>query len=300
MKINLTGMLNHRGGFWASFFISLNAVADPVGLVVTFNGRVLINSTEAGLDSKIHSGDRVKTGANSSIKIWMADQTVLDIGPRTTFHIKQYQIADNKRNAELQLQYGSVRAFISKKAKEGNHFHIKTKYGALAAQGTHFIIDASDIGYRTALLEGVASWLVGQKTHLIRPKHEVMISTECPGFQVSSTICDRELSNSELHERLLGAYVQDDTYRKSISEPERFGSRLDPSIRSFTDNILSTQKTLPSLKAVATDPIANELQNPSLNAKPSSSDAAGGGGGGSGSSGINGGTLTFEIHFRES
>src|SRR5690348_16685947 len=93
--------------------------ADRAGTIVNVSGNVLVrNVTGAGAAAaqakagdKLHEGHVINTASDASVKILMADKTIIDLGPSSLFKVDEYKVvagADD-RKATLDLEYGRIR-----------------------------------------------------------------------------------------------------------------------------------------------------------------------------------------------
>jgi len=136
-------------------------------VVPTFHGTVLLmkgksrrinkqNPTGLYLEKGQHvfAGDTIETMPDATIKFQMTDDTVIALGVKSIFEIKNYEFQDkDKRKAIFKLGQGQLRASIHQIARVGDlEFHTKnTKMGVL---GTEFLMNESDGQTQVALLSG--------------------------------------------------------------------------------------------------------------------------------------------------
>lgn len=113
---------------------------EPCGNVVTLNGSVTVKTKQLQAGAPIFPNDEVLTGENSAAKFLMVDKSIIDLGASTSFKFEDYRDGENEsRQAELSLEFGSVRASVTKKLDEKSKFHIRTKSSVLAVRGTEFL-----------------------------------------------------------------------------------------------------------------------------------------------------------------
>jgi hypothetical protein len=86
-------------------------------------------------------GDTVITGAQSSAKLLVRDQSILDLGPSTELRIEAFEDADSAdRRFSSSIDFGQVRAAVNKKLGRRGHFQMRTKSSVMAVRGTEFVI----------------------------------------------------------------------------------------------------------------------------------------------------------------
>src|SRR4051812_8830870 len=94
------------------------AAPATAGSVVSVTGQVSIRRTAAEQQPPVPAraglavfvGDTVITGADSSAKVMALDQSILDLGPSTSFRIEEMNGADENRQATGAVDFGQVRA----------------------------------------------------------------------------------------------------------------------------------------------------------------------------------------------
>lgn len=126
------------------------AWADPAATVVQFKGTVLIlqgdQKMKASNNLKLEEGAVIQTMPNSSIKLQMADKSVVDIGAATSLKVTTSKGGDDKE-VDLSLDEGKVRAFVRKKGEgEKGKFTIRTKSATMGVRGTQFLASAVKVG----------------------------------------------------------------------------------------------------------------------------------------------------------
>ncbi len=142
------------------FFLCSNsrvvlAANTEVGKVVSIEGRVLLRNsegkeqvTEVKVGQSIFEGSILNTSSEGSTKLLMRDASLLDLGPSTLFKVDEYRFKDGagkERNAKLSLDYGKIRALVSKKLGNSSSFSVRTKSATMGVRGTEFLV-LSEIG----------------------------------------------------------------------------------------------------------------------------------------------------------
>lgn len=89
----------------------------------------------------LKDGDKAKTGADSQAKIKFSDQSLVLIGSNTMVEISQFNVTDNLRTSKMKLDFGKIRAFVSKFMNGGSTFEVTTPNAVLAARGTEFYVE---------------------------------------------------------------------------------------------------------------------------------------------------------------
>lgn len=97
------------------------------------------------VNRRLGFGDAIRTGTDSAAQIVFQDGSLVRIGPVTTLRISEaaYEVA--RRQTRLDLEGGSVEARVAPFQGKTNRFEVRTPNAVLAAQGTHFLVDATDV-----------------------------------------------------------------------------------------------------------------------------------------------------------
>lgn len=106
----------------------------------------------------LQDGDKARTGQDSQAKIKFSDGSLALIGSNTTVEISQFNITDNSRISKLKLDFGKIRAFVSKFLGQDSTFEITTPNAVLAARGTEFYVEQINAGqslYNTKLFASI-------------------------------------------------------------------------------------------------------------------------------------------------
>ena len=117
-------------------------------------------STPVQMGEELITGDKLKVGEKSILKLEMTDDTVITLGPKTTFEIVLYNFeTKTKRNSTLKLIEGHLRSEVKQPA-EKNELTYQLGRVAMGIRGTQFVAEIIKNGNedmtRVALIEGKA------------------------------------------------------------------------------------------------------------------------------------------------
>lgn len=135
------------GAIIFSSILSVQAWAqDMSGVMMVVKGDVKVTGKDGKTDSakvgrKVISGDTITAGADSRAKIVMADKNVINVSPDSKVLIEKYENnGKDKKNVELNVMYGKVRASVEQKYDgEKSKFNIKTPSAVAGVRGTDFM-----------------------------------------------------------------------------------------------------------------------------------------------------------------
>lgn len=155
-----------------SFAISITVHAgDEVsGVLMVVKGNVQITSIKqmktlaAKVGGKVYPGDTIVAAADSRAKIVMSDKNVLNISPDSKIVIAKYENdGKDKKNVELNVLYGKVRASVEQKYDgEKNKFNIKTPSAVAGVRGTDFITGFNQSTKQTQVITFSGAVAVGK------------------------------------------------------------------------------------------------------------------------------------------
>ncbi len=121
-----------------------------VGRAVNVQGKVLLRNPDFNkVVKELKSGDTIvegsiiNTSSHGSVKLLMSDRTLLDLGPSTLFKIDEYKTSGKKkkiRQASLTLEYGKIRALVTKRLGKKSKFRIRTRSATMGVRGTEFMV----------------------------------------------------------------------------------------------------------------------------------------------------------------
>jgi hypothetical protein len=117
-------------------------------------------STPVQMGEELIAGDKLKVGEKSILKLEMTDDTVITLGPKTTFEIVLYNFeTKTKRNSTLKLIEGHLRSEVKQPA-EKNELTYQLGRVAMGIRGTQFVAEVLKSGSeditRVSLIEGKA------------------------------------------------------------------------------------------------------------------------------------------------
>jgi len=102
------------------------------------------NSKPLKVGDQVFPGQVINTGSTAKVKLLFSDKSIIDIGPSSLFKVSDYKAnsGSGDRQVDVEMKYGSVRAAISEKIKNGGHFRVKTPTATMGVRGTEFLIKA--------------------------------------------------------------------------------------------------------------------------------------------------------------
>lgn len=119
---------------------------DINGVFMVVKGDVTVTGKDnkaepAKVGKKVFQGDTISAGKEGRAKIVMSDKNVLNISPETQIKIEKYENdGKDKKNVELNVLYGKVRASVEQKYDgEKSKFNIKTPSAVAGVRGTDFL-----------------------------------------------------------------------------------------------------------------------------------------------------------------
>lgn len=131
-----------------------NHSAEPkvAGKVITVSGEVLVRSDDGSTGSGrallagtyFHTNDVINTSSTGNAKLLLSDRTIMDIGPSTLFHVKNFQMRrGDDRQVDVTAMYGTVRTAVTKGITGAGHFKVRTVSATMGVRGTEFIVKSS-------------------------------------------------------------------------------------------------------------------------------------------------------------
>lgn len=138
----------------------------PIGRIEKLIGKVKIVRNQRLFDAEeqkdVYIADEIYSADKSYLKISMSDNSVLSIGSKSHFKIKDYTVkAIDKKNISIELIRGYLRSKFQGKNKEGA-IQVITRNAVMGVRGTEFISVLIEGELSVALLEG--------KVEIISPK----------------------------------------------------------------------------------------------------------------------------------
>jgi hypothetical protein len=132
------------------FALPLEA-AELAGTIKVTKGEVAIvrggHKTAASIGAVVFSGDCLVTGANGSTGVTLRDNTLLSVGPQSTFILDRFAFdgTTHAGTVDASLKRGSLAVVSGKIAKQpANTVQFRTPTTILGVRGTEFLIDVQD------------------------------------------------------------------------------------------------------------------------------------------------------------
>ena len=122
---------------------------------VSHDGQDKFQPLEEG--SPVFASDLIKTEDNSRVKILFSDDSIIVVGPESSFQISENVYASGKnRQSIFKLIKGKIRVMVTKHlAASGSKYEIQTTTAVTGVRGTHFAIEArSDDETNVFTIEG--------------------------------------------------------------------------------------------------------------------------------------------------
>ncbi len=151
--------------------LQVSAQNEISGTMMVVKGDIKVTSGKSGktdpakVGTKVYAGDTIVSGAESRAKIVMSDKNVLNISPDSKITIAKYENdpAKDKRNVELKVDYGKVRASVEQKYDgEKNKFNIRTPTAVAGVRGTDFITGYNPTTQQTRIVTFTGVVAAGQ------------------------------------------------------------------------------------------------------------------------------------------
>ena len=142
MKSYNLGFLNKLIALLLLTSLSLFA---SIGKITAVNGQVSIErggkSIEAKAGVELNQKDTIKSKASSNAQLVFADQTVITVGPNSSFGIDEYINDDKNPSAKFKAGDGAFKAITGKIGKLApDKFKVETKTATIGIRGTRLII----------------------------------------------------------------------------------------------------------------------------------------------------------------
>ena len=141
-------------GFWALALVALlapSAGAAEIGQIKISKGQVTLERKGEALPAKVgmrlETADVLKTGADGSVGITMADNSLLSAGPNSILSLDRfdYEPTTNQGRFDAQLQKGSLSVISGRMAKQSPEaMTVRTPSAILGVRGTEFMLSAND------------------------------------------------------------------------------------------------------------------------------------------------------------
>jgi hypothetical protein len=127
------------------------ASAAEIGQIKRAKGEVLLErkgqTMPALVGMRLETADVLKTGADGSVGITMADNSLLSAGPNSILSLDRfdYDPTTNQGRFDTQLQRGSLSVISGRMAKQSpDAMTVRTPSSILGVRGTEFVVSAND------------------------------------------------------------------------------------------------------------------------------------------------------------
>jgi hypothetical protein len=133
------------------FSVSAAALAADAGEIKVVQGAAHIERGTERLPARVgmpvQEADRVVTGADGTVGITFADNSLLSIGPRSSFAIDRY-VFDSTTHAgkfDSTLSKGTLAVVSGKMVKQSPEaMHVRTPSAIMGVRGTDFVVRVTD------------------------------------------------------------------------------------------------------------------------------------------------------------
>lgn len=136
-------------GAFALALAAAAAQAAEIGQIKVAKGAVTVERAgqpmAASVGMKLEAADVVKTGADGTAGITMADNSLLSVGPNSILALERfdYEAATSQGRFDAQLQRGTLAVVSGRIAKQSPQaMTVRTPSAALAVRGTEFVVAA--------------------------------------------------------------------------------------------------------------------------------------------------------------
>lgn len=123
------------------------AAAQDAGEIKTVSGTVTVERGAERLAAKagmpVRQSDILVTGADGAIGVTMSDNTLLSIGPGSTFAIERYAFdsTTHRGRFESSLRKGTLAVISGKMVKQSPEaMRVRTPSSVMAVRGTEFLV----------------------------------------------------------------------------------------------------------------------------------------------------------------
>ena len=150
MKIHSAGIARVLAASLAAFVVGSVGAAE-IGQIKVSNGQVTVErkgtSLPGPVGTRLESSDVLKTGADGSVGITMADNSLLSAGPNSVLSLDRFDFdpTSNQGRFDAQLQKGSLAVISGRIAKQSpESMTVRTPSTILGVRGTEFAVAAND------------------------------------------------------------------------------------------------------------------------------------------------------------
>ena len=138
-------------GSIVAFAVAIDAGAADIGQVKVAKGQVAIErggqAMPAPVGARVEASDVVRTGADGSVGITLADDSLLSIGPDSVLALDRYAFdpTTNRGRFDASLNKGTLAVISGRIAKQSpDAMTVRTPAAILGVRGTEFVVSADD------------------------------------------------------------------------------------------------------------------------------------------------------------
>ena len=131
--------------------LSLACHAAEIGQIKIAKGEVVVERTGRSMPARVgmrlETADVLKTGADGSVGITMADNSLLSAGPNSILSLERfdYDATTNQGRFDTELQKGTLSVISGRMAKQSPEaMTVRTPSAVLGVRGTEFVVSAND------------------------------------------------------------------------------------------------------------------------------------------------------------
>ena len=135
----------------AAFLLAAPAIAAEIGQIKISKGQVTVERNGAALPAtvgmRLETADVLKTGADGSVGITMADNSLLSAGPNSILSLDRFEFdpTSSQGQFDAQLRKGSLAVISGRIAKQSPEaMTVRTPSAILGVRGTEFVLSAND------------------------------------------------------------------------------------------------------------------------------------------------------------
>jgi hypothetical protein len=144
-------LLRMAAGVLVTLVLAPQAGAADIGQVKVAKGMVTIErggqSTSATVGARVQDSDTIRTGADGSAGITLADDSLLSIGPDSVLSLDRYAFdpTTNRGRFDTSLNKGTLAVISGRIAKQSpDAMTVRTPAAVLGVRGTEFVVSADD------------------------------------------------------------------------------------------------------------------------------------------------------------
>jgi len=135
----------------AALLLCSPAGAAEIGQIKISKGQVTVERNGAALPAtvgmRLETADVLKTGADGSVGITMADNSLLSAGPNSILSLDRFEFdpTTSQGQFDAQLRKGSLAVISGRIAKQSPEaMTVRTPSAILGVRGTEFVLSAND------------------------------------------------------------------------------------------------------------------------------------------------------------